>query len=53
MAYTINVLNVGSGPTGSPVVITEYLPAGFTYVGRCLHRRTVNGASVTASVSGH
>ena len=33
VGYTIGVLNVGSGPTGSPVVITEYLPAGFTYVG--------------------
>ena len=50
MAYTINVLNVGSGPTGSPVVITEYLPAGFTYNGGL--STTVNGASVTASVSG-
>ena len=50
VAYTINVLNVGSGPTGSPVVITEYLPAGFTYSGNL--STTVNGASVTASVSG-
>ena len=48
--YTLDVLNVGSGPTGSPVVITEYLPAGFTYAGN--PSATVNGASVTASVSG-
>ena len=50
VAYTVNILNVGSGPTGSPVVITEYLPAGFTYSGGL--STTVNGASVTASVSG-
>ena len=50
VAYTINVLNVGSGPSGSPVVITEYLPAGFTYAGNL--STTVNGASVTAAVSG-
>ncbi len=48
--YTLDVLNVGSGPTGSPVVITEYLPAGFTYAGNLA--TTVNGASVTAAVSG-
>ena len=50
VAYTINVLNVGSGPSGSPVVLTEYLPAGFTYAGNL--STTVNGASVTAAVSG-
>ena len=53
VGYTIGVLNVGSGPTGSPVVLTEYLPAGFTYAGRPgTVSTTVNGASVTASVSG-
>ncbi len=54
VAYTIRMPNVGSGPSGSPVVITEYLPAGFTYAGAIPGSApaTVNGASVTASVSG-
>ena len=54
VAYTINVLNIGSGPTGSPVVITEYLPAGFTYTGAIPGSLpvTINGASISASVSG-
>jgi len=52
--YTITMLNVGSGPTSSPVAITEYLPTGFTYTGAIpgTVTATVNGASVTASVSG-
>jgi uncharacterized repeat protein (TIGR01451 family) len=48
--YTIEVKNVGSGPTGSPVAITEFLPAGFTYVGP-LVSAVMNGANVTGSTT--
>ena len=34
MQYTITVNNIGTGPTGSPVTIDEYLPAGFTFVSK-------------------
>jgi uncharacterized repeat protein (TIGR01451 family) len=47
--YTINMLNIGSGPTGSPIVITEFLPAGFTYVSK--DSATINGANVTAAAT--
>lgn len=50
--YTITITNVGSGPSGSPVVLTEYLPAGFTYTSTPPVATTVNGASVTATVGG-
>ncbi len=48
--YTITIANIGSGPTGSPVKITEYLPAGFTYTGP-LVSATINGANVTGTTT--
>ena len=32
--YTIQIDNIGSGPTGSPVTVQDYLPTGFTFVAR-------------------
>ncbi len=49
LTYTITVDNIGSGPTGNPVQITEYLPSGFTYVSKQLV--TINGADVTAATA--
>ncbi|HOX04494.1 MAG TPA: SdrD B-like domain-containing protein [Candidatus Paceibacterota bacterium] len=40
--YTIEIDNVGTGPNGIPFVITEYLPAGFTYVS--MVSKQINGA---------
>lgn len=47
--YTIKISNVGSGPTGDPIQITEDLPPGFTYAN--LGGVTVNGADVTGSTT--
>ncbi len=47
--YTINIENIGTGATGSPYTINEYLPAGFTYVSK--DNVTVNGANVTAATT--
>ncbi len=47
--YTIDVDNIGTGPTGSPVIITEDLPTGFTYVSK--DSVTINGANVTAGTT--
>ncbi len=47
--YTIKISNIGSGPTGSPVQIQEFLPTGFTYVSK--DSVTVNGANVTATTT--
>ena len=47
--YTITVKNIGTGPTASPVMIDEYLPAGFTFVSK--DSVTVNGADLTAATS--
>ena len=47
--YTIQLTNVGSGPSGSPTLITEYLPSGFTYLS--LNSVMVNGASYTGSTT--
>ncbi len=47
--YTISMLNIGSGPTGNPIGVTEYLPAGFTYVSK--DSVTINGANVTAATT--
>lgn len=45
VTYTINIDNIGSGPSGSPVVVTEYLPDNFTYNG--FVSAQINGANVT------
>ncbi|MCO6450571.1 MAG: DUF11 domain-containing protein [Caldilineales bacterium] len=47
--YTLTVDNIGSGPTGNPVVITEQLPPNFTYTS--LISAKVNGATITGSVT--
>ncbi len=50
VTYTVRIRNIGTGATGSPVAITELLPAGFTYVGPLVNA-TVNGANVTATTT--
>ena len=47
--YTIQIANIGSGPTGSPVTVQDYLPTGFTFVSK--DQVTLNGANVTATTS--
>ena len=47
--WTVNIKNVGSGPSGSPTAISEYLPGGFAY--QSLTSVTVNGASFTGSTT--
>ncbi|MGB4805832.1 MAG: SdrD B-like domain-containing protein, partial [Anaerolineae bacterium] len=47
--YTITISNYGTGASGSPVTIQEYLPTGFTYVSK--DSVTVNGANVTATTT--
>ncbi|MBM4460398.1 MAG: DUF11 domain-containing protein, partial [Chloroflexi bacterium] len=49
VTYTITINNIGSGPTGNPVQITEYLPTDFTYVSK--QSVMINGADVTAATS--
>ncbi len=51
VAYTIQIENIGTGATGTPIVITEYLPAGFTYEATPAPTARVNGAVVTPSVN--
>ena len=41
--YTIKIDNIGTASSSSPVKITEYLPAGFTYLS--LNSVTINGAN--------
>lgn len=41
--------NIGTGPTGSPVLVTENLPTGFIYVSK--DSVTINGANVTAATT--
>jgi len=43
--YTVTVRNDGSGPSGNPLKIAEYLPAGFFYVS--LDSVINNGANIT------
>lgn len=47
--YTLRIDNIGSGPSSSPLSITEYLPAGFTFVSK--DSVTLNGADVTATTT--
>jgi uncharacterized repeat protein (TIGR01451 family) len=46
--YTIVVDNIGTGSSGSPLRIIEYLPVGFTY--DSLVSATINGAAITPAV---
>ncbi|MDD5705243.1 MAG: SdrD B-like domain-containing protein [Kiritimatiellae bacterium] len=43
--YTITVSNDGTGGNGVPLIVRDYLPAGFTFVS--LLGVTLNGASIT------
>lgn len=47
--YTLLIKNIGTGPTGNPVTIQEYLPTGFSYT--ALISVTANGANVTGSTT--
>jgi uncharacterized repeat protein (TIGR01451 family) len=47
VTYTLLVKNVGTASSASPVVLDEYLPAGFTY--QSLGAVTVNGAAVSGT----
>ncbi len=49
VTYTVLVKNIGSGPTGSPTRVDEYLPTGFTY--QSLVSAVVNGANLTGSTT--
>ncbi|MEI6674443.1 MAG: SdrD B-like domain-containing protein, partial [Verrucomicrobiota bacterium] len=49
VTYTMTVFNEGTGPNGVPMVVTDYLPSGFTYVS--LVNSTINGASITPTVN--
>ncbi len=51
VAYTIQIDNIGTGATGTPIGITEYLPAGFTYEAVPAPVVRVNGAAVTPAVT--
>ncbi|NUQ38736.1 MAG: carboxypeptidase regulatory-like domain-containing protein [Caldilineales bacterium] len=49
--YDVLVKNTGTGPTGNPVTIREFLPSGFTYDASYPPVVTVNGARVTPTVN--
>ncbi|HOC70872.1 MAG TPA: SdrD B-like domain-containing protein, partial [Candidatus Hydrogenedentes bacterium] len=46
--YTVEISNIGTGPNGIPFVITEYLPAGFTYVS--MVSKQINGGLLPDSL---
>ncbi len=45
--YTILVKNIGTGPTGSPVIVRDFLPPGMIYNNAFTPVVHVNGAQVT------
>jgi len=47
--YTLLVRNIGTGPTGNPVTLRDYLPAGFMYDPSFTPTAIVNGAAITPS----
>jgi uncharacterized repeat protein (TIGR01451 family) len=49
VTYTITVFNDGPGPNGTPLLVTDVLPAGFTY--SSFVSATVNGASVSPTIN--
>jgi uncharacterized repeat protein (TIGR01451 family) len=51
VTYTITVSNDGPGPNGVPLVVTDLLPAGFSYSIPGPVTATVNGATVTPVIS--
>ena len=44
--YTMLVENIGTGPSGTPMVLRDYLPAGFTY--QSFVSATLNGAAISS-----
>ena len=49
--YDVRVRNIGTGPTGNPVTVHEYLPAGFSYDPTFPPVVYANGALVTPTVN--
>lgn len=47
--YTLDVWNLGSGPSGNPILIKELLPSGLTYVSK--DQVLLNGADLTAATT--
>jgi uncharacterized repeat protein (TIGR01451 family) len=47
VTYDILVKNIGTGPTGSPVVVKDFLPGGMVFDGTFTPVVYVNGAQVT------
>ncbi len=47
--YTLVMKNVGTGATGTPVLVEEYLPAGITYDATFTPVVTVNGAAIATT----
>ena len=47
--WTIDVENIGTGPTGTPIKIEDHVPSGFTY--QSLNSVLLNGANVTAATT--
>ena len=48
VTYDILVKNLGTGPTGNPVIISDFLPGGMTYDATFTPVVYVNGAQVTS-----
>ncbi|HOV47861.1 MAG TPA: SdrD B-like domain-containing protein [Anaerolineae bacterium] len=51
VTYTIQIDNIGTGATGTPVLVTEQLPPGFTYTATPAPTARINGAVVTPAVN--
>ena len=49
VTYTMTVYNEGSGPNGVPLVVTDFLPSGFSYAS--FFSATVNGAAITPTIN--
>ena len=48
VTYTIEIFNVGTGPNGVPMTITDYLPAGFAY--QSMVSKWINGGLLPDSL---
>ncbi len=49
VTYTITIPNTGTGASGSPIVVKEFLPVGFTY--SALVGATNNGVAITPTIN--
>jgi len=49
VTYTIAINNDGTGPCGVPLVVSDFLPAGFSYAS--FLSATINGASVSPTIT--